>query len=372
MNENSTMIFPTTYKQLPLISLGKTYFPKKNLVPVALNSYFNQEKKDVSNLDNRSGLDILCYPESEFNFNSKRLVLTSGTGSSENIKKSIFGIKKALNNRSNIYSCLTAEEELKLADFAKESNLLIDMKKFNSPAKQLVNTFLNNFSFEDTIGQELYRPKIPVIAVGSIIGFSNQSEITAQICLDLKNSRAAAIVNSNDYSIFNCFPMLDEIFHCKYSLVEKVILLNRYIKYVIEVNQCDVLVIEVPGGLIKLNDYYLNDLGQYAYILSHAIDVDYFVCCSPCNHFSYDFYRNIFNYILKKFNFETVGLHISNCFLDLQFTSNSQQVKMVFKPFDTVYNQIEKLLSEKDASSDHIGIYNLLERNSFLAFLESL
>lgn len=81
MNEDSTIIFPTTYKQLPLISLSKSYFPGMDLVPVTFNGYYNTQNKDVAGLDNRHSLNVQYYPEPDCNFNVKNLVLTSGTGS---------------------------------------------------------------------------------------------------------------------------------------------------------------------------------------------------------------------------------------------------------------------------------------------------
>jgi|SRR5690554_992231 len=369
MNENSTIVFPTTYKQLPLISLSKVYFPNMNLIPVTFNSYYNPRRKDVANLDNRNQLNVQYYPESDYNLNAKQLVLTSGTGSSENIKETVAVVKKAIQNKTSIYSCLTAEEEQKLFEFANLSS--IESEKFISSAKQIINEFFDHFTFEEFIGRELYRPTLPVVAVGSIMGFNNQSEITAQISLELKDHRAAAIVNSNDYSILNCFPMLDVIYANDYTVVEKVILLNQYIKYIVEVSNCNVLVIEIPGGLIRLNNSYLNDLGQYAYILSQAVDVDYFVCCSSCNHFNRDYYENIIKYVSDKFNFETTAIHISNCFLDFQSISSVQQERLVFKSLDIVYRQINNL-SDRTESSSCSRFYNLLDREQFSIFLESL
>lgn len=369
MNEDSTIIFPTTYKQLPLISLSKSYFPGMDLVPVTFNGYYNTQNKDVAGLDNRHSLNVQYYPEPDCNFNVKNLVLTSGTGSNENIKETASVASKILQankNKTNIWSCLTTKDEQKLSEF--EGFPFEELNAFNSPAKQIINGFLDGFTFEKFIGRELYSPAIPVIAVGSVMGFNNQSEITAQISLELKDYGAAAIVNSNDYTIINCFPMLDAIIDNKYTIVEKVILINQYIKYIVELSRCNVLVIEIPGGLLRLNNSCLNDLGQFAYILSQAVDVDYFICCSSCNSFSKDYYENIFKYVADKYNFETIALHISNCFLDFQSIGSTQQERFVFKSLDTVYRQIDNLLL--DGSFNHI--YNLLDRNHLTIFLKSL
>jgi peptide maturation system protein (TIGR04066 family) len=360
--DKSAIIYPVTYKQLPIVALNKKYYPERNLIPLLSKAYCNIDS-DISILDNRDNLGISSHSDLSRHLDDARNVLiTPGTGSLDSLKLSLAGIKIATAAGKNVIGLFSETETKMLSSMAE--GIFTGISK---PVSRIMDAFKQQ-SYEPL----LYEPSIPIIGVGSVFGYAHQSEITAQIALELKcrGYNATAITNSKGFCCLNFFPMPDALYDNSLPIVEKTLMINHYIRYVIESSNCELLVMEIPGGLARYNQRILNDLGQYAFIISEAISVDWFLCCTTCNDLHYELYSHLAQHFSNKFDLDVFCWHVSNSFIDLEALTHEQGERMIFKPQKQVYNTICRLQSE--AKSPDIKFYNLQNQSQLQIIIDLL
>ncbi len=350
MNKLQSIIYPTTYRQVPIIDLAKIYYPDWKIIPLVPSAYYNSG--DISLLDRRDNVGVKAYRNLEpCVFSSHNLFLSCSTGS------------KSLRDQTREISKMAFENGMQIINLGDEIDLPDDNKVIHYPTAK-IKTFCD-IDYEEI----LYESNVPIIGVGSLWGFANQSEISAKIALELKRRgiKATSIVNSNDYCILDFYPMLDILLDDKKTISDKILGVNHYIKYVIDSSKCELLVLEIPGSLMKQSTRILNDFGQYAFLISQAISIDLFVCCSTFTNYGYDVYKLMLEYISSVFGLDITFLHIANSFV---LDNPGQKPSLTFKTIDSVTKKISHLRAGLD--SDEVMIGNLQNNVDFNACINSI
>lgn len=64
------------------------------------------------------------------------------------------------------------------------------------------------------------------------------------------------------------------LFEKKYSMEEKIYLLNDYLYNEVNNSKCEVLILGVPGGILPINQKITNHFGEMALVISNAVSAD--------------------------------------------------------------------------------------------------
>ncbi len=158
------------------------------------------------------------------------------------------------------------------------------------------------------------QPKIPVIYVGGVIDNMDNSYIAITLKEELKKMGYKVDCISNDINtrFLECISFPEDFFDDMIPLELKIKYFNYYINACIETLKLDVIIIQLPYGVIKYNDVHTNTFGVFSYMISQAINCDYFVCNIPINFYSITYYNLLSDYFYKKYNCVINALHISN------------------------------------------------------------
>jgi len=360
----SYLIYPTTYRQVSTISLLKEYFPSKSCIPVVDKAYFfncDTIKSDVSILDNRFAIGVPATDKFSLDDNLEKVCITQNIYDINILAK----INNFANNTKKIIDC-TYCDDINTIPSLKE-RLEIQNKNHN----------ISDFDyFEGCLSSNqkasLFDINIPIIGIGGLIGFCNQSEIATKLSLELSknNISTKAIVTEKTHCLLNSIAIPDEVFSNKISFLEKVVLLNHYIKFITIKYGCEALVVEIPGGLMKFSNQILNDIGQYAYLFVEAMPISNFVLCVPSNRYNYNFYKNISLRMDSKFEWNTIGIHMSNAHVDYASIKRNSPNYLLFRNMNSLYNYTIEILNS--ANNDNIIIESLAVENSFNLLIEKI
>lgn len=363
-------IFPFTYKQLPILKfMNVRDYDMIEVHPIVPPAFFKAEM-NIGSLDNRyvdKDISILNSVKliNEIDRENDMFYMTSGLGTVDNIKFAIKQAKYLIERGIEVYCTLNTIERniVKSIDsnFFK-SDLLKDINikyKFTTPEKPI---------------EKLIEPEIPIIGVGSLVGFSNKTEVLLSIykAIRCRGEKIECITFDQLYSIIGA-EVLDISDLLKIDFEQKILSLNWYINQVIKKTECSILLIEIPSGLIKYSNSYLNGAGQFSYLFSQAFSIDYFICCSVLNFNNIDFYLKTQEHLAYKFDYNKVYFHISNVLVDMKTLIQNNMPSICFVSDDYRKKVVDNLNIEcKDVGIMNRLFFDLTKEEDIKYFLDSI
>jgi len=227
-------------------------------------------------------------------------------------EKIIFSkIKMAIKSRKNIICLL----QLK-SDVIKEIESLCDcgglyFKYFNGTQ----NILPEDISFENESIEEINTPVIFVIGVAER---TNKFEI--QLTLREKISKLGykiSQIGTRSYCEMMGFHSLPSfMYKSDISEVNKVLMFNRFIKKIEEIEEPDIIIIGVPGGIMPFNRLFTNRFGLLAFEISQAISPDIVISSLLYEDYKADGFEVFANSIKYKLGFDVDFFNIANTQFD--------------------------------------------------------
>ena len=155
---------------------------------------------------------------------------------------------------------------------------------------------------------------VPIIAVAGM--WENVDKFYTSLALRdilLKNGYKVSQIGSRNYCEmlgFHSFP--DFMITSQIDESKKVILFNRYIKQIYDVENPDVIIIGVPGAVQSLNAFHTNKFGILHYLVFKAIIVDFLIMCTFYETNGKEFFKLISESCAYKFGCPADCFHMSN------------------------------------------------------------
>lgn len=185
----------------------------------------------------------------------------------------------------------------------------------------------------------------PVIFVGGIFAEANNFEIALSLADKFKKDgyKVSAVGIRPEYNLLGfhyLWPLAEfvdgKVYDKKISTLIK--LLNGYLYGLSIKENLDLLIVDVPGGLID-TPKYPNESGVYAYLLSQVIKPDYTILTSLYSQAGEADFKVLFEEIEKRFGFEAGCLHMSNKYLAVQESEYIHSMKFGYMPIAQLYNE---------------------------------
>lgn len=163
----------------------------------------------------------------------------------------------------------------------------------------------------------MYTPTASVIFVGELMGSCNGTDVVIGLLNHFKQEgyRASAIFTQREARVFG-FHAQDECFVEEYPCHKQIDFLNAKIQQIDETEAPDVIIVQIPGGMLKMNSSATNEHGIYAYMWSQAVTPDCFVLCVPYQMLDSDRAKELNTLMYYRFGFHIDAVHMSNITLD--------------------------------------------------------
>lgn len=186
---------------------------------------------------------------------------------------------------------------------------------------------------------------IPVIFVGGIFAEANNFEVVLSLATKLKKDgyKVSAVGVRPEYNLLGfhyLWPLAElvngHVYGKKMSTL--ITLLNGCLYGLSIQEHLDVLIVDVPGGLID-TPKYPNESGVYAYILSQVIKPDYTILTSLYSKAGETDFKVLLEEIEKRFGFEAGCVHMSNKYLAVQESEQIRSMEFGHMPIDQVFKE---------------------------------
>lgn len=332
MENKIAMIYPFTLEHVSL--LRSNMLPYSGIYPVSLEG-FQYENYDAGALDMGTELNIKVTCNYEDMLKSVDEVVFT------DINDYILDkIKLAIEHKKDIV-CLERDSK-----YEKHIQKLCA----DGCVKYTCNFLPEVFKISDN-NTNIALFDVPIVCVCGMSESTQKFDILLEINKQLKQkgykvSCIAARSNVDILSIHN-FPQF--LFDKNYEY-DKILYFNNYIKSLELTEYPDIILLEIPGGVIPYDLKHNNQFGVFAYLISQAINsIDYSIFSMAYDTYNKEFYDFISLYMKYRFGFTIDMFHMSNCYHDLEPDGNE----------DIILMSKEKVLS-KIKSNDYGGIKNRL------------
>lgn len=165
---------------------------------------------------------------------------------------------------------------------------------------------------------QLMEMPVPVIFVLGIDDWCGKNLLALQLREKFSRETYRAVVVSNMSFGETCgcvrFPnvLFDNIDPSK-----KIVSLNQWMYNLANKEKPDVVIIDIPGGIMKLNPYNFSEWGEYAYLIAMSIRADLGLLCLPANYLTTEYLAHLESICLYKYNISLLAFGMSNVVLSL-------------------------------------------------------
>lgn len=303
----NVFIYPFCDAHLPLLRFQKQFAREKNIVPILL-PYCEDYSKDLSFLDNGARVSYcaidICEAQADDVF-----CLTSGDGNVASYKFATKISRKILEQGHKIEVHLNKQE-------LKQLELIFD-ELHHDP--RLLRNQLPEMTVKDvnSARPRLQETPIPIICVGSIMTESNKKDV----CLTLasyfieRGKKVSCIMADGLYKHLDLYSLdYDQLLDLDIDSMIRYINAFAFTAYLEK--EAEIIIVELPGSMIKYNREFLDSAGAYAYLVSQAININLLVCCTPASCYPEEYYKALGTYFSNKFDVKNIMFHMSNYFVD--------------------------------------------------------
>lgn len=215
---------------------------------------------------------------------------------------------------------------LKELDEDKKRRLKSVCKKCNVVFKSNED-FKDTFSADGTYGLKLHKINTPVIFVTGSYEKTQKFEIQ----LSLREAFSSlgyniSQIGSRNYCEligFHSFP--EFMFSSELNEERKIYAFNNYLKEIEIEENPDVIIIGIPGGIMRLNDSFTGRFGIIAYEVSQAVTPDVSVFSTLYEDFSPEYFEKIGMSVKYKLGFDVSCYNLSNVKFDWDAAKDSEK-----------------------------------------------
>ncbi len=203
-----------------------------------------------------------------------------------------------------------------------------------------------------------YNPQKLIIFVGGIIDTIDNFYISLQMKLGLEKIgyKVEMITNELDGQFFQCLNYPDEFMDNGTDPIMQIFGLNRFIQAIESKINPDILIVQIPEGMIAYSKYYNNTFGIYTFMIGQSIRPDYFLLNISPEDINEKYLNKLNEYFKVIVGKEVDVFNVINSSHQIE---NKLEMKLD-KPMYLPYEEIIKLVS--DYNDTDLKIENLYEQ----------
>lgn len=135
----------------------------------------------------------------------------------------------------------------------------------------------------------------------------------------------------------------------KIPLTDRVVSFNQYVSERIKMEKPDLIIVGIQEGIMPFNNSILNNFGEDAFVISHALSIDYSVINVYYDeYFEKEFLSYIERLLKYQFNSEMVALGVSDTYCELTAESFGKKAKYYHLDLDEQFTPEYRLESPID------------------------
>ena len=213
-------------------------------------------------------------------------------------------------------------------------------RKLTTQLTELCDTAISQ---DNPMDEKLHQLDVPVIMVLA------QGERVGQYAIELalRNhfiTKGYAVSQIASYDIGRLFGMhsIPDFIYRKGEAYDKIVMFNHFASNLVFEEKPEILIVGVPGAVMKYSDKHLQGLGILPLIITSAVRSDASVFCTYYNESLKTYLEETRNYCNYRLDCNTFFFGISNTVLELDVTDVKGQLKYITLDTQSVLEGIQK------------------------------
>ena len=361
-------IYPFNGELIGLVKYLNKYMKGFRVTELVIPSGWGINGKDGGVIFNKPQIGIIASDNFSKAMDSCDILIIADDNLNENLHQIIINNSIEAIKRKKDIICITELPRKEVAMLKKVSSEYEVTFKY-SPEYVHWNLVQDMISIQSC---KIYTPKAPIIFIGDLIEGDDGFNVLLYVTDYLKSNgyKTIAIGNRRYCEIIDLLSLPSFLTQTDITDNEKIYNLNNYIKYLDETEKPDIFVIQIPGGMMKYNDEFTNGFGVIPYLISQAVQGDFFILCSYYNAINTQFYKMSSNTFAYRFGFEINCIHMSNKFIDIRESIRTGKLSSLYLEQHMLNETIDK--NNKKSEIPIYNIDNVLDRNKLHDQLKEL
>ncbi|MCL2773288.1 MAG: TIGR04066 family peptide maturation system protein [Oscillospiraceae bacterium] len=189
---------------------------------------------------------------------------------------------------------------------------------------------------------------VPIIAVAGMLEKVDKFH-TSLVLRDmfLNDGYKVSQIGSRNYCEmmgFHSFPGF--MLNSAIDEAKKVILFNRYVKQIYDIEKPDIIIISIPGAAQSYNSKFTNRFGILHYLVSKAFAIDFLIMCTFFEPDGIELFELISQSCFYKFGCSVDCFHMSNLLIDYMAMNERQCMEYLSIPLERVTKTISEQYKE--------------------------
>ncbi len=221
--------------------------------------------------------------------------------------------------------------------------------------------------------KKLYSPQAPVIFISEAFSGLDAFEITLGLTSYLKQEgyRTVTIAEKSLGGLLNIKSTPEFMWGCKMDDNDKVYALNQYIKQIEQKEKPDIIVIQLPGAIMKFNDKLTEGFGIVPYLIALAVQADYMIFCSSFDTIEPIYFERLSERFKYQIGIGIDAIHVSNVMVDAAASTEADRLSIIHIEQNRVDKEVVKLMQKWDIPT-YNGCKSEECKNIFIGIIESL
>lgn len=199
-----------------------------------------------------------------------------------------------------------------------------DMEQIESLMQQVGTSFTylcrDKYSVTKELGKDyrISEPEAVVVSFGNLLTEQESSRAVEAVSCQMRKRgyRTTTITSNNNLCLIGYIKFPDSIFQNNLSDDDKVFVFNQFIKEIDYSEKPDIILLQLPTGVIKYSNSLPNGFGIISYLVSQAVSSDYFILCSPVGLGNAQFYEKMTDGFYGRFGFNINTVVVQDVQLD--------------------------------------------------------
>lgn len=199
-----------------------------------------------------------------------------------------------------------------------------DLKQIEYLMQQVGATFnylcYDKYSVAKELGKDyrISEPEAVIVSLGNLLTEQESSSTVDAISCQLRKRgyRTATITSNYNLCLIGYIKFPDSIFQNDLCDEDKVFVFNQFIKEIDYLEKPDIILLQLPTGVIKYSNSLPNGFGIIPYLVSQAVSSDYFILCSPVGIGNAQFFERMSDGFYGRFGFSINTVVIQDVQLD--------------------------------------------------------
>jgi len=253
-----------------------------------------------------------------------------------------FGDYELLKNDLNKIIQYAAHKSININSLDELEEFKDDIKKVDQEGAHKVEHIINSLN---TVNAKYYEDVKAIVIFVVGLFETIDSTLISMITADLFNDSSynvKVISNKKECILNNGYNYPLDFLNSK-DISKRIISLNRFIQ-ALEISESpDIIFFDIPGGLLRKDEFWHNNFGLYLHLIGLSVKPDYIISTVPFNVANSEFLDGLNEHIMSRFNKKIDVFSIANTLFDTVQHAVENMNRPVYTDLELLMKNIKQL-----------------------------